>query len=333
MEQVNIRSFLINVFKPTIIVIWIWLAMIFTILMNGIINKTGDKSSYVDLWWVTVDTVGMPTYNATATDEVFKSSMEWWLIKFTIWYVGKGLLDFIMSIITVILVYIIIKVAVQMWWWKDFVSKGINKLQDNVNDAITSLPVVPVAWYDKEWVSTTSYLSLKWFGSISEQKIWVMQRKAEKSTMTQVDEVMRNWWLVDDNALTQSQKTDIQQAWVGKSWLDILVAKKDYINKDGFKTDEWRWLVLNPNTPDKFWIEEFEGWLEESKGEQFIWVENGNIWKKMVEWWNKEEDRDNRTLEAMFKVPWSVKAYADFFGLTLDNYDWNNLKEADISRK
>jgi hypothetical protein len=58
----------------------------------------------------------------------------------------------------------------------------------------------------------------------------------------------------------------------------------------------------------------------------------------MISRWNDDKNKDNKSLEEMFKKnksgePDSVKAYANFFGLKLDSYDWEHLKNADISKK
>ena len=328
MEQINIKSFLINVFKPTVIVLWIGLAMIFTTLMNGVIVKTGDKSSDVNLWWVEVRTVAISDSNATESDNVFDSTIEGGLIKFTIKYVGKWLLDFIMSIITVILVYMIIQIAVKMWWWKDFVSKNIDKLQDNVKWAITSLPIVPVAWYDKDWVEKTSYLTWDWLKSIPEKKVNFVQSGVDRYTSSQVDEVMENLWLRDKNLLTNIQKTEIQQAWSGKSGLAVLEAKRDYIN--GIKTEGWRKMVLNPDASDEFWIWEFTNWLNGTKPTEV----SDTDWSAMLSDWQSEPDKTKRDLKELFNNTKYATKYANFFGYTSWTYsNFDSIKNLDISKK
>jgi hypothetical protein len=55
----------------------------------------------------------------------------------------------------------------------------------------------------------------------------------------------------------------------------------------------------------------------------------------MIKRWN-EGDNKKQDLEQLFRYEnetENVKAYADFFGLTLDAYDWNHLRESDISKK
>ncbi len=59
------------------------------------------------------------------------------------------------------------------------------------------------------------------------------------------------------------------------------------------------------------------------------------VWNKMIERWNDDSNKNNRTLENMFKGNEvnNVKAYADFFGLNLNQNTWEELKKADISKK
>jgi hypothetical protein len=54
----------------------------------------------------------------------------------------------------------------------------------------------------------------------------------------------------------------------------------------------------------------------------------------MINRWNDDKNKDGRTLEKMFKTDENnnVKAYADFFGLSLSSNTWEELKKADISK-
>ena len=61
------------------------------------------------------------------------------------------------------------------------------------------------------------------------------------------------------------------------------------------------------------------------------------VWNNMISRWNDDNNKD-KTLEMMFKgnKSWetqSVKAYADFFDLNLSSNTWEQLKNADISKK
>jgi hypothetical protein len=55
----------------------------------------------------------------------------------------------------------------------------------------------------------------------------------------------------------------------------------------------------------------------------------------MIKRWNDDNNKNNRTLVNMFKKDESnnVKAYADFFGLNLSSNTWEQLRNADISKK
>jgi len=334
MKEINIKTFFINVFKPTIIVLWMWLAMIFASLMNGAITKDTN----IDLGWVKVQTTEINSgsnqnWNSNTT---YTTTMEMKSLKFTVSNMCKWLLEFIVSIITVVLVYIIISIAAKMWGWKDFVSSRINKIQDNIEWAMTSLPVMPVAGYDENGEPDTHYLNAKQVFSgewLLWQKIAHYERKLNEEYSKDQDKILGKLWLLDDDSLTETMTTGITNAWSHLKGLPSLTEKKKYIDEN-VKTDNWRWLKLNPKATDTdhSWVKEFEKWLEESKGEQFSWVTNGSTWKEMVEWWNA--NKDTRTLGDMFNnVSWSAQAYAEFFGLKLSVYDWEHLKDADISKK
>ena len=88
-----------------------------------------------------------------------------------------------------------------------------------------------------------------------------------------------------------------------------------------------------------FWFNQFSGWLSNTATTGVL---SGNkyddTWKQMIAWWNSEEAKkiEDKMLrmETMFsKIPQSIEAYADFFGLTLESKDWDHLKRADISKK
>ena len=190
-NQINLKSFLINVFKPTIIVFFIWLTVILTSLIKDIINKHWVNYSDPDpIWWVKISHVADQDSNITSYwDKTYTTTIEWAWLKYTFSHLWKWLLDLLLSIITVVLVYMIIKVAVKMWWWKDFVSQKINKMQDNIENTMKNIPFVPVAWYDENWVPTTSYLNFNDTKNFADKKISALQYVAKKTTSDQVDEI------------------------------------------------------------------------------------------------------------------------------------------------
>lgn len=346
-KHINMKSFFINVFKPTIIVLGIWLAMMFTTLMNDVINwnKLSDE---IDIWWVKIRTVP-DTDSNMSNDKEYKTTIESDFWKFSISHLAKWLLDFILSIITVILVYMVIKMAVKMGDWKDFVSQKLGKIQDTVWNAITSLPVMPVAWYNSEtWEKETHYISARSvFGennNLFTRKINYYQKKVgeEYSKQTQA---IRSLFGDETGYLTTNEITSIENAWGGMSWLDILKAKKSKISS--IRDENWKWMTLNPQTSSNngFWIQEFSAWLDLMKDKQMTWTDNNGTWNEMINRWNNKGNKDAHTLQekseklqAMFgAVNNSAKAYAQYFfdsddvryGIT----SWNDLKNADISKK
>lgn len=336
-KEVNFKSFFINVFKPTIIVIWIWLTVMLVSLIKWTINSTSVFSS-VPLWWVTI--VSQETNgNTTNSDRKYSTSIisDSGLLTYTLEHVWKGLLDFILSIITVVLVYFVISMAMTMGWWTDFVSKRIKKLQDWIWSTMTSIPIVPVSWYDEKWVPTTKYISTNsalwiwWKPSLLEGKINARDRKFRDVSASDETKILNAWWLVDDKGLDPLRQNKVRQA-NGKTGWQKLVEQRSII--DGIKTPKWRWMKLDPNAPDKFWIWEFEGWLTEMNGHEGeiygVSSSDREVWVKMIQTWNGTNE-DGRTLEKLFReVPWSYQAYANFFNLwTITS--WALLIEKDIS--
>ena len=358
MKQIKLKSFFINIFKPTIIVIWIGLATIFAFLMKWVVIESADRP--IDLWWIVINTKPMETNN-NSEDEFFSSTMNGGIIKFTIWYVWKWLLDLIISIITVILVYVVINFAMKMWDGKDFVSEKLKKVQETAWWLVTSLPVMPVAGYDKEGIATTRYMSLGQVFWVDEdmksnRSGWLLGAKIRKYQDKVNDEYSRqnqiiNSWFAANQNIVEFKSADQQKvisAWravAAQWWLKILQAQLDEIKALGERKPEegwlkkgyWYWMTLNPDSTITFWRTQFENWLSTVKESDIgdVGDKNTEIWKRMVKWWKDNEKE--RTLEKMFKENGNerdnVKAYAEFFGLDDGVDTWKELIEHDISRK
>lgn len=330
LKQINLKAFFLKVFQPSVIVLWISLCLIFVSLINGILNANPTKSmENFDIGWAKITTFMDPKEDQTSQDVTYTTNLDWNLVRLSFSRIWKWFLDFMMAIITVVVVYWVIKTAVKMWWWDDFVSKGINNLQDTVTETITSIPFVPVPWYDKQWVPTTKAISWQWLKSLPQRKLDSMIREKTTITNSQVDSLMNEWWLVNPSSLTQSEKTAIMNAWssAGLAWLKVLEAKRDYIN-DKIKSENWKWMVLNPNASDQFWRQEFTKWLNKTESTDVSQPD----WREMLVRWHekKEEERD---LSKLFSNPTYAKAYADFFGYTGNYTDFNSIMNLDISRE
>ena len=81
----------------------------------------------------------------------------------------------------------------------------------------------------------------------------------------------------------------------------------------------------------KYWIWQFGSRLS-SMDERSVSETNKNawVWKAMIRWRNDEANKEQRTIENLFrKNSWSVQAYADEFGLWSVS-DWETLKTKDI---
>ena len=335
-KQINFKSFFINVFKPAIIVLGIWMTVIFVSLMSAVINGRWEWMNDIDLEWVKMSSVKDATTNSNVDNVTYTTSFDSVLFWYTVYHAGKTIMDFILSIITIILVYFVIKIAVSIWDWKDFVSSKIWKLQESIEWMMTSIPVVPVPWYDEFWSPTTSAISLGstlwiwWRSSVLEQKMSNVWRKIDLERSKQSDEVMKIRW-VNWGSLTQTVKEKISQAWVKEVGLNKLSSKLKVI-----KSENISWMDLTGKTENsRFWIWQFESWLTGMNGTQISWSWNDAVWNEMIKWWNADENKDNRNLEKMFnKVKNSSSVYANFFELWDNVVDWfSSIRDLDISKK
>ena len=138
--------------------------MIFTSLLSSLIRNNVDRK--IDLWWETSTSRKTATYNTEGAD-YYNSSISTDFFDFTLNNTIKPLVEVILSLLTVFLVYYIVKLAMDMgWdkWW--FVSKQFSKFNKMSQDLIWSVPSVPVPSHDEKWQAVTRYLSV---GSISDE--------------------------------------------------------------------------------------------------------------------------------------------------------------------
>lgn len=337
-KQINPKSFLINVFKPTVIVLCLWVALIFVALMNKVVLDYTWKK--LNLEWAELSSKkeAISNINGNEWDQTYTTVIDSNLVHFIAVHTWKTLLGLILSIITVMIVYLIVNLGMKLWSeQKDFMSTKISWLTEWLGKMIWSMPVVPFVWYDNNWNlkwTTIGFNSLK---NIPKKFNDNLNYKINQVNSDQEDKVMELWWLKKDGELSSSQQTEIDAAWNWASGLNILTAKKEAINK--IKDEKWKRLTLNPQTSagNWFWIKQFENWLEKSKDQQISWTWNDIAWNNMIKRWN-DGDNKKQGLEQMFKKNASgerdsVKAYADFFGLKLTSNTWNYLKDADISQK
>ncbi len=150
MKQINFKSFFINVFKPTVIVLWFWIAVLFVSLMNSVVINSAKKT--FELNWATVTSTPDPSPpSGEQWDQTYTTRIDNNFLSFTLANAWKTLLEILLSIMTVLIVYFILKFAVKFWEWKDFVSKGIWDVQKEVGSLMESIPIIPVSWYDEKW--------------------------------------------------------------------------------------------------------------------------------------------------------------------------------------
>lgn len=353
-KQFNLTSFFWNAFKPTLIVLCFSVAMIFTALMSKVIISNGEKE--LDMGWMktsrSVENAAPNTWNDW--DKQYTTIMDGDLAEIMIKKSWKTLFNFILSVITVVLVYLIIRFAVKMGWWSDFVSKTAWKIQDTVQSWIASMPLVPVSWWDEKWKPETHYISagttfwFDWSGTnrkgLLGAKIDDWRTAVEKSVSTQTDSLNNLFGWANSKTMSESDwngiKTAWESGWQKYSGLRLLEAKKDAINRN--KTEAGWWFRLDPRTWDKRWIDVFTQWLKntaewdiDSYKPDGVSPDNLPVWRKMVIWWKEHE---NGTLEQLFEdgTIWkkAVKAYAEFFWIKdIDKIiSWTDLKARDISK-
>ena len=335
-KQINFKSFFLNAFKPTIIVLWMGLAVIFCSLMGKIIVDKESSASSFDIWWVKYDSMKNPLENGqNAWDQTYTTTVDTGILSFTLANAWKTLLQLILSIVTVVIVYLIIKVAVQMWGWDDFVSKSINRVQETVSSAMTSIPIMPVAWYDeKTWEKKTRRISA-WsvLGVGGKESLWnrflANVNYGQKQQMNkQVDDVVSslfpsggNWW----TWLTNEQKWKIENA-INNSpkWISQLKEVKQRIT----------WINLAGQTSDsRYWMKQFGQWLTNmnSYKDNIQWTTYQSVWRDMIVWWNDDNvKKEEKTIQNLFeRNQGSVRAYAEVFGLW-DITEWNQLMDKNI---
>ena len=350
MKQINLKTFLAKVFQPAIIVLWFSLCTIFATLINGIINDDQTRRlDKFDIWWVTVTTTQDPKKN-DSDDVTYTNKIEWSMLEFSVSHLWKWILDFMLSIITVILVYRIIKASIKIWnsfgGGKDFLSGKIEKITKWVEDVITSVPILPVAWYDKEGVPITRYATagrVLWRNGLISEGMDRIQRKIN-DVYNEQNAVIDAWFDKNTKVLKSGDKNIIEGKAMYSQWLGALTAQWNEIRRLGnrSKDDGWLgsgegyWMVLNPDASDKWWQDRFKAWLTNVNKDDIKW-DDAEIWQNMVNRWQGKAEND-RTLEKMFTTnesgeSSSVRAYAKLFGLWNDITKWEDLEHKDISRK
>ncbi len=341
--NINFNSFFLNAFKPTIIVLWFSLAIIFVTLIKGVILSSAQRT--IDIWWVTMSSYeDSDSITWDRGDKKYRSVIDSNVMGINIRNAWKTLLEFILSIITVILVYHIIKIATVMGtrWSKDedFASRYLNKLQNTVGDFITHTPIIPATKYDENWNRVDYYYDKNWnkkrvkvslagLANIPRDKYNDKMREYGGKDSKAVDSFMKLIWLQNDNSLSNVEKDGIISAWAHARWLDILKEKRDYIK--GISNKGWKWMVLDPNASDKFWQNKFSDWMDDVN----IGEINDRDWYNMVSRW-KDNKNNGRTLAKMFRqndsgLERSITAYATLFWLQWNISTWEELMRKDIS--
>lgn len=329
--NLNIKSFLINAFKPTIIVLWISLSVVFVSTMKWVLIQDDT----VKFQWVNLSSHCSQLNPSIKCETRVNSELFEWVFA----NLGKTLMNIILSILTVILIYEIIKIAVGIGGWDDFISKKVKWLQDDIWKLITATPIIPVKWTDINGLPRTSYLSMGtalWIWnnrSLLGEKIKRVSWKIEEFSSAQTESVMAGW-LWKGKFLTDSDKNKIRQAWEGLHWIATLNAKKQIINNINKNKNDGKggvWMKLNPNTADPFWREEFTAWLDETPRNSItITSQQDQNWQDILKsrQGQKEEDRD---LVKLFNNQRYATTYANYFGYGWTYTDFGSIKDLDVS--
>lgn len=332
MTQLNFETLLVNVFKPAIVVLWLWVAAIFAWLMSNIIANSSEKSFTYQ--WITYSSKENLQGNQDQEgDTTYTTTMDHNLFNITLLNAWKTFLELVLAILTVILVYQIIKVAMTMWSWDDFVWKRIKSMQESVWKVLWSTPIIPVTTYDKELAKVTRYIwASSVFGLWGEESLLdgkIRWYQNEVNRMNNEDANIIKSWFTEDTPWTLSAKetTEIQNIMRDRDTpQDNLREAKEKIKQRNADTKgKWKWMTL---MEDSVWRKEFEGWLnliKEGNTDTNLVIRamglsnentNGQRWEKMINRWKNPENED-RTLENMFnvdnKLTENAKAYAAFF--------------------
>ena len=310
-KHVNFGSFFWNVFKPTIIVLLMGLTVIFVSLMNKVIVDNVNKN--VDIWWVKFVSSEDKRTNLEWDDPTYTTTLDSDLLHFGLIRASQTLLWLFLSIMTVILVYMIIKVWFKMWGWEDFVSSKMKWVQDLVGKWLSMVPIVPVPSYDKQWVPTTRHITAWSIFDFDTGRSKIFSRWYNKkdddiktAVSNQVTEV-ENLFGVSTGVLSDSEIHELDRVWTnntGPKWLRILDEQKRIINS--FNKS---WFKLNENALNgRTWINQFTRWLNEAER-----TDVDDKWKEIIDEWRKEPDKNKRDLKKLFDYKSSfAEKYASY---------------------
>ena len=92
-KQLNLKSFFINVFKPTIIVLWLWISVIFVSQMGQVIDDYTWKT--LNIRWTDLSDTKESTDNVNGNpwDERYRTDINTNMLSFTLLSVWKTLLE------------------------------------------------------------------------------------------------------------------------------------------------------------------------------------------------------------------------------------------------
>ena len=256
------------------------------------------------------------------------------LLHFSLIPASQTLMWLFLSIITVILVYMTIRVWFNMWGDKnDFVSSKIKWLQDLVWKALSTTPIIPVLSYDKQWVPNTHRLST-WsifdieIGDSNIFNRWYQKkdRDIKWTVSNQVTEI-ENLFGVSTSTLTVSEINELEKVWNNSTirWEKILDKQRNIINRFNKPWFTLYKSALNGNVR----INQFTKWLNKVDEREV-----DDEWKRVIITWRSESDVNKRDLTKLFN---SNSAFAKKFASYLWYDDWSfdnfeSIKDLDVYR-
>lgn len=345
LQELKIETFLWNVFKPTIIVLGFSVALMFSSLIKEFTTSNQWKSK-IEMNWITFSSSAVKDWDREYFDTSLNSSILWVFLSWT----RKTLTSILVSLMTVILVFVIIRYSIGLWTknWKSFVSDKAAGLQKIVWNVLWSVPIVPVGEKivngEKKKVSFTLW-----------NFAWKHIKLGDRENKTIVDYVNNS---IDKKISKYNNNNDINiRRFMGEEVPDLMTEneKKLVQNLSTGKTtniNDIKWAInwmKSQNWKGFFIWKKAKDSLTSYWQKQFInIIDNGHIsftgeLAKFVEEWNKMKKEDKRKgnlswlIENLFSNVDNSKdyrkAYFEFFGIKWNKYEtWESFQTIDITR-
>ncbi len=140
----GIRSIMMLVFKPVLMVWALSLILVILVLIKNVIAP--DKQWTVHLWdhWNFV----IETVADGGEDNTYTSTMKSeWIMEFSLWWVKDGIASLIVYFFWLFLIYFLVKMVVKIETGIWFIDNTVSWLFETVESMAKNLPVIPIAWW------------------------------------------------------------------------------------------------------------------------------------------------------------------------------------------